>query len=263
MTTEAQTPPTRTAGMSRWKAAGIHMLCSVLLAVFAAVLVFGIWFPPPYFHASGGDRLILILIGVDLVVGPLLTLIVFRSGKWGMKFDLAVIGIVQVVALVYGLSVITASRPAFIVATIGRYAVIPANAVEYDLPGTPPEYNAPPWFGPRLVSAQIPNDPKARDEVMHFTLSGKDIDRLPKYYAPIEAIEGSLKQRAKPLSHLVAQNPQVNRPVVEAALRKLGRPKDMEKTGYLPIVAPRGELVMLIDRDSGKTLAPVDLPSND
>jgi hypothetical protein len=249
--------------MTRWKAAGIHVLCSVGLALFAAVLVFGIWFPPPYFHASGGDRLIVILIGVDLVVGPLLTLIVFKSGKWGMKFDLAVIAIVQVAALAYGLSVITTSRPAFIVATVGRFAVVPANAVEYDLPGTPREYQSPPWFGPRLVSAQIPRDAKAREEVMNFTLAGKDIDRLPKYYAPIEAIEGVIRQHAKPLSKLIAQDAQVNRPVIERALHKLGRSLDMEKTGYLPIIAPRGELVMLIDRESGKALGPVDLPSTD
>ncbi len=263
MMTAVFTHQPRPAGMSRWKAAGIHLLCSIGLAVFAAALVFGLWFPPPYFHASGGDRLVFILICVDLVVGPLLTLIIFRAGKKGLKFDLAIIGIVQVAALVYGLSIITASRPAFIVATIRRYVVVPANAVEYDLPGTAPEYRSPPWFGPRLVSAQIPDDAKAQEEIMNFTLGGKDIDRLPKYYAPIEAIEAELRQHVRPLTKLIAQNPQTNRPVIEDALRRLGRPLDMEKTGYMPIVAARGELVMLVDRDSGKTLTPVDLPSDD
>ena len=49
-------------------------------------------------------------VGKTTVVGPLLTLIVFRAGKPGMKFDLAVIGLVQVAALAYG----TATVPAVV-----------------------------------------------------------------------------------------------------------------------------------------------------
>jgi hypothetical protein len=52
--------------MSRWKASGIH------------------------FEAAGGDRLIFILAAVDVTLGPLITLIIFKAGKKGLKFDLAV-----------------------------------------------------------------------------------------------------------------------------------------------------------------------------
>ncbi|MDC8015822.1 TfpX/TfpZ family type IV pilin accessory protein [Tahibacter soli] len=249
--------------MSRWKAASIHLLCSVALAVLAGALVFGLWFPPPYFHAAGGDRLVLILIGVDLVVGPLLTLIIFRSGKRGLRFDLACIGLVQVAALVYGLSIITASRPAFVVATIRRFIVVPANALdENDLAQAPtPDLRRLPWLGPKLISAQVPEDAQARNEIMQATLAGKDIDRLPKYYAPIEAIEEQLKRRAKPLTRLIDQNPEANRPVVEAGLKKFGRA--LERTGYMPLVTARGELVMLVDLDTGKTVGPLELKSVD
>ncbi len=255
--TSTQTP------MSRWKAASIHLLCSVALALLAGALVFGLWFPPPYFHASGGDRLVLILIGVDLVIGPLLTLIIFKSGKKGLKFDLACIGFVQVAALVYGLSVITTSRPAFVVATIRRFVVVPANALDQrDLAqASSPDFRGLSWTGPRLVSAQVPQgDAAAHEEIMAATMAGKDIDRLPKYYAPIEAIQGELKQRAKPLTTLIAQKPEVNRPIAEAALAKFGR--SLERTGYMPLIAPRGELVMLIDLDTGKPVGPIELTSD-
>ena len=245
--------------MSRWKAAAIHLLCSIALALLAGALVFGLWFPPPYFHASGGDRLVLILIGVDLVVGPLLTLIIFKAGKKGLKFDLACIGFVQVAALVYGLSVITTSRPAFVVATIRRFVVVPANALdERDLAQAPsPDLGSLSWTGPRLVSAQVPEGDAAQKEIMEATMAGKDIDRLPKYYAPIEAIQDELKQRAKPLATLIGQAPEVNRPIAQAALAKFGR--SLERTGYLPLIAPRGELVMLIDLDTGKPVGPIEL----
>jgi hypothetical protein len=249
--------------MSRWKAAAIHLLFSCGLALFAGALVFGVWFPPPYFHASGGDRLVFILICVDLVVGPLLTLIIFRSGKKGLKFDLAVIALVQVAALVYGLSIITVSRPAFVVATIRRFVVVPANALDdKDLAkAVVPAYRNPPWFGPNLVSAQVPDDPKTHQEIIESTLAGKDIDRMPKLYAPVEQIQGELKRRAKPVAKLIEQNPSANGPVVEQALRKLALP--MERVGFMPMVAARGELVMLIDLDSGKPVLPLNLQSAD
>ncbi len=75
--------------MSRWKAAGIHLSISILIGLVVGALLFGVWYPPPFFHAAGADMLVLLLVGVDVVLGPLLTLIVFKSGKRGLKFDLA------------------------------------------------------------------------------------------------------------------------------------------------------------------------------
>ena len=105
--------------MSRWKAAAIHLSISALIGLATAALVFGVWFPPPYSHAAGADRLILLLLGVDIVVGPLLTLIVYRHGKWGMRFDLWVIALLQAGAFLYGMSVVLTSRPVFVVADDG------------------------------------------------------------------------------------------------------------------------------------------------
>ena len=50
-----------------------------------------VWYPQPYFAAMGGATLILLLIGVDVVIGPLITLIVFDPKKKSLRFDLAVI----------------------------------------------------------------------------------------------------------------------------------------------------------------------------
>ena len=101
--------------MSRWKAAGIHLSISAFIGLVVGALLLGVWYPPPFFHAAGADVLVVLLVGVDVVLGPLLTLIVFKSGKRGLKFDLALIGTMQAVALVYGMSVVLESRPVFLV----------------------------------------------------------------------------------------------------------------------------------------------------
>ena len=80
--------------MSRWQAMLIHLGISAFIgtAVIAALLL--IWYPPPQFSAAGVERFIYLLIGVDVVLGPLLTLVVFRVGKPGLKVDLALIALV-------------------------------------------------------------------------------------------------------------------------------------------------------------------------
>ena len=60
------------------RAALFHFLGSLLVAALAAALVLRVWFPHPYDLLSGGRSLFLILVGVDVVCGPLLTLVLFN-----------------------------------------------------------------------------------------------------------------------------------------------------------------------------------------
>ena len=99
--------------MSRWKAAGIHIGISLIIAAIVGSVIYFVWYPPPYFSVAGGSNLILLIMGVDVVVGPCLTLVVFRAGKRGLAFDLAVIAVLQVIAFCYGLAVITRCATGF------------------------------------------------------------------------------------------------------------------------------------------------------
>jgi hypothetical protein len=63
------------------------------------MLMLAVWYPQHYFAAMGGTTLILLLIGVDVVIGPLITLIVFDPKKKSLRFDLAVIAVLQLGAL--------------------------------------------------------------------------------------------------------------------------------------------------------------------
>lgn len=89
--------------MSRWKASFYHFLISLVVMGIVASLVCWRWYPPGLFGMAKAGVLLAVLASVDLVLGPLLTAIVFRAGKPGLKFDLAVIALVQVAALFYGL----------------------------------------------------------------------------------------------------------------------------------------------------------------
>ncbi|MDZ7910100.1 MAG: hypothetical protein U5N10_18975 [Gemmobacter sp.] len=108
------------------KAAFFHFLGSVLVACFAAVLVFLLWYPHPYGQLSGGSKLFAILIVVDVVCGPLLTLVLFSPRKSRREFfvDMSLVVLIQVAALSYGLYTMYQARPLFLVHEVDRFRVI-------------------------------------------------------------------------------------------------------------------------------------------
>ncbi len=163
--------------MSRWKAAAIHLSISLAIGTVVGVLLFEFWYPPPYFRADGGSELILLLVGVDLCVGPLLTLLVFRVGKRGLRFDLTAIAIMQAIALIYGMSVVSKSRPIFLVGVVDRFVLVAADEVtDADLAqGQQPQFRSRSWAGPRLVAVQMPSDPNEtkRSGVLGLVRAGR------------------------------------------------------------------------------------------
>ena len=72
----------------------------------------------------GGYQGIIIIAGVDLVLGPLLTLIVFNRSKASLKIDLSIIACLQLGALIYGVWEVFHQRPIFQVVSHNAIYVI-------------------------------------------------------------------------------------------------------------------------------------------
>src|SRR5437762_8514172 len=99
--------------LNRWKAAAIHLGLSALIAITVVTAMLLVWYPPPYFNTAGGQGLLKILVGVDICLGPLLTLIIFDPRKKSLRLDLSIIAMVQVAALVYGVWIMFEARPVY------------------------------------------------------------------------------------------------------------------------------------------------------
>lgn len=239
--------------MSRWKAAAIHVSISALIGLISATLIFFVWYPRPYSHAAGADKLVLLLLGVDVVLGPLLTLIVFRAGKWGMRFDLTVIAIAQACAFLYGTSVVVRARPAFVVANVDRFSLVTANDIDPAdyAKAKRPEFASAPWTGPRIIGAQLPTDVTERNKLAFAGPGGKDIDVLPQYYVDYADVAKDLLQRAKTIDELTSSHPEA-KPLIEEWLREHAQAaSDIE---WVPLTSPRATLTMLLDANTGAAL---------
>lgn len=245
--------------MSRWKAAGLHLCISVVIAAIVSGVLVGVWYPPPYFHAGGADKLLALVVGVDVVIGPFLMLLVFKAGKRGMKFDIAVIGILQAAALGYGVHTIVSSRPVFMVAAVDRFVLVDADQIAgKDLAqASEPQWRHLSWTGPVMVAAKLPTDPKEHDALLFSAAAGgKDVQDYPKYYVPYQkAVPGLLKQ-AHPVSALIKLNPD-KRDEIEAWVKQ-HRPRNAGVV-WLPIQARRHDLTMMMNAKTGKPLAALPL----
>ena len=73
--------------MSRYRAALYHLSISLIVFFFLTYLVLVHWFPGFFYAIDGGWEGMRIIIGVDLILGPTLTLMVFKVGKPGLKLD--------------------------------------------------------------------------------------------------------------------------------------------------------------------------------
>ena len=239
--------------MSRWKAAGIHLSISLIVATLVGSLIYFVWYPPPYFTVAGGSKLMLLIMSVDVVIGPLLTLAVFRTGKKGLKFDLTVITLLQLSAFCYGFNVITGVRPVFIVAQLDRFVPVSANQLDdVDLAqASRPEFATRSWTGPRLAAAIMPTDLKEADAILSSGLRGKDIDKYPKYYVPYPQAADDLLKRAHPLAELIKKQPQQAEQIQGFIDSSGENPSDLV---YLPLEGRVDSYTMVLSRRTKQPL---------
>jgi hypothetical protein len=228
------------------------------LSAIAAVLVWR-WYPPGLFHMAHADKLLLIIAGVDVVMGPLLTLIVYKQGKKSLKFDLAVIALLQVADMAYGLNTVWQSRPVYLVATVDRFRLVFANDLDRkDLDQGEPQYRSLPWLSVETIAALVPEDPKERSDVLFLTLdTGKDLHQLPKYYAPFVAGAPELLSHALPVQDFARRLPAADQEAFASAVKATGR--NASELRVLPVSSNRGHATMLVEALSGVPVKPVSI----
>jgi hypothetical protein len=242
-------------------AAGIHLAISLILATLAALLVFVVWYPYPYREISGGRALFLIVVAVDVVMGPLMTLAVFNTLKprKALRFDLTLIAVLQLVALGYGLWTVAVARPVHLVFEIDRFRVIHAIDIPSEfLNRAPPGLQQLPLTGPKLLSVRDFKDSKESFEATMAALQGAVLGARPDFWQPYEKAKPQVLARAKPLAELKARFP-ANKKEIDSALQAAGRVP--VGVGYIPMVGRQTFWTVLIDLNTAEVLAFVPIDS--
>src|SRR5208282_2371349 len=64
----------------------IHLSISLLVASVLVAIIFLVWYPTPYSTITGVAPIFAMLVGVDVALGPFITLLIFNPKKKWLRF---------------------------------------------------------------------------------------------------------------------------------------------------------------------------------
>ena len=237
--------------MNKVRAFSAHLAGTIVLMAVLSFAIYAIWFPEPYGRGLGLPDSLLVAWIIQLGIGPLLTLILFKPGKRGLKFDLSFIALAQSAALLVSIWVIYQTRPVFVVFSVDRFEVV--QPLDVSLNGAIyPVYTNFPMAGPLFAVAKLPTDPQESTDLLFSSLDGNgDVHNFAKYYQPYKAPHtDAVVQRAKPLSQLANRNAGAQK----AITKLLGPDADLLHFMYVPFVMRREDMSAVIDPADGQVL---------
>lgn len=251
--------------MQNWKnrlrAGGIHLCISLCFAVLAAALVFGVWYPFPYREISGGRELFFLVVVVDVIMGPLITLIIFSRAKprRELLLDFMLVGLLQLAALGYGLWTVFVARPVHLVFEYSRMSVVHAIEVDPALLGkAPPGLQKLPLTGPTVISLRPFRSSAEEFESTAAALRGFALAARSDLWQSYEAAKGDVLKEAKPAADLHTRFPgQVVQ--IDQAVAATGRP--VESLRYLPLLSRKTAWTVLLDAQSAELVGFLPLDS--
>jgi hypothetical protein len=243
----------------KFLAFAIHFLVTASLGAVAAALIFFVWFPRPYATMIGGTELFMLVVGCDLVLGPLLSLVIYNSSKTrrALVIDYSIVGAAQLAMMVYGVYIVAGTRPVEIAFSVDRLEVVTARDIsDAELAAArSPQYRRLSLTGPRFVSIQVPK--ADQQDALLQSVAGNEEHQRPKFYAPYEAAIDEIRRHARTIQALEKKFP-AYAPQLDAAVIDAGIPA--ERLRWLPVHHRKGFWTALIDQQTGKPVgyAPVD-----
>ena len=234
--------------MSRYRASLIHLLISALLVGCVVGIVYWFWYPEPTFGIVGVLPIMLMLIGIDLVLGPLLTMIVYKHGKPGLKFDLSVIALVQIVALVYGAHTLYQEKPHYLVFAVDRLEFVAQSHID-PLVMRFAESQTEQFAGLVQVFARRPEDPEEYQRYFDSVLfeNQPDLERRPEFWEPWLDGTAEIRKHIKPIENIETSSPGEQEKVRQAIEKHAGIHRNL---GVLPIGGIKENVGLLLDRDT-------------
>jgi hypothetical protein len=163
----------------RFKALGWHFGASTFLLVLIVGTLYLGWYRWPGWYLAGMLKVLPITIGVDAALGPLLTFIIANPSKPRRELarDIAIIAIVQLVALVYGTLTLWHGRPLYYVYSGRELSVVQSTDLVPAQSGGEQQGDpdlAPHWYSlPRWIYAPPPPGAEKIDATV-----------TPRYFQP-------------------------------------------------------------------------------
>lgn len=239
--------------LDKFKAGGLHLVFSLFLASVSLYLIYCIWYPTPLAVATGVNQIFLMMLGIDVLLGPILTFIIYKKGKKTLKFDLAIVILMQVSALCYGVYSIAQGRPVWIVYTNERFELVRNNEIVQDhIEKAQFEFQKPSLLKPQYAAVKYANDSVQKsNDIFTETMGGVSLAQFPERYQLLNSVRDKIQNKSQSIDVLN----QFNEKQQVANIIK----KYPTATAWLPLKANAVDMVVLINKEKGEVVKIVDL----
>lgn len=220
----------------RLQAFGLHLTGSAsALALVLGSFWLG-WYRWPGWYLASALHIVGIVVMVDLVLGPTLTLIVASPGKRRavLARDILIIVTVQLIALVYGGVTLWSGRPLYYTFSVDRLELVQASDLKADDISRGRRENpalAPWWYSrPRWIWAPLPdNAEEAQKIAIESAFGGTDVIQMPRDFRPWAQGLSELRKRLQKVDEEKYFSA-VEKRTLKSHIVRLGLPADQANT---------------------------------
>jgi hypothetical protein len=243
----------------RLKAFGWHLLASAsALAIILGGLYFG-WYKWPGWYLADVSQVVKVMVAVDLVVGPLLTLVIAVAAKKRrvLARDVTVIIVVQLIALGYGSVSLWNGRPLYFAFSEDVLQLVQAYDISASEAALGVKTNAnlaPHWYSlPRWIWAPLPADPSESQKIVSAAISGgDDVISMPRYYKSWAEGLSALRDQLKALDDQKYFSGNEKK-ILKRRMQETGLPTDQKNT--LALTGRGHPLLAVFDPEKLKIVA--------
>jgi hypothetical protein len=216
------------------------------------------WYHWPGWYLANAAKVAAVMLGVDVGLGPLLTFVIASPGKPrnALKRDIAIIVLVQLVALGYGGVSLWNGRPLYYAFSENCLSLVQAYDIEPAAAALGRERNptlAPHWYSlPRWVWAPLPDDPAVAQKIVGSAVTGgADVTAMPIYYQRFDTGLPGLRSQLKKVADIRFFTPDQAK-ILQARMRQAGISAD--QANGIPFTGRLHPLLAVFDPSSLKLI---------
>jgi len=237
------------------KASLIHLGLSIFLVglVIGSLLFF--FFPQLFIGVSDFKEIAMIIISVDLILGPLLTFVVFQPKKKTLVFDLSVIAAIQLSALTYGAYALYEVHPVYVTFNIDRFTIVSAKDAEPEK-ALHDEYKISKLNAGRLAFAKLPDEAEKKNELLFSAaMGGRDLEARTEYYEPYENHIDQVLARSLDPKLIFAD--EASKEQAKSFYNK--HQDNLNEFAYLPLNSQKKDAIIVLDKVTAQPIATLNI----
>ncbi len=236
------------------KAALLHLLFSIMVTGICCAFMLLHFYPSVFLDIENPVEALKILIPADIIIGPVLTFIIYKKGKWGLKFDLIAIALCQFIALGYGCWAIYSARPGFLVLHGDSFYIVPPNIDQKALAGTTLAVG--PLSSPKVVYLFLPGDSAQRLKLaIDSTSAGIPVHWQAQYFKSINEVNFQNLGKISIKPELLRKKNNKKQSMLLDKITRTGIPY-----AFIPVIGSHSEKVIAVNLANKTLEKTLDIP---